>query len=120
MSSHFDRQIGRRFERSNRPDPRFFRGHQRPGFFHGHPGHHRFGGHWQQLIAEQQALRSTAAEVARLFVMAARTSQDNAEQQARLRAFLERSRKELSDLIDGTSQHPQQTTTEEKPEVEQA
>jgi len=53
-------------------------------------------------------------------VIAARTSQNNAEQQAQLRAFLERSRKELSDLIYGTSQHPQQTKTEEKPEVEQA
>jgi hypothetical protein len=111
MSSHFDRPGGRRFERSNRPDPRFFREHQRPGFFHGHPGHHRFGGHWHQPTAEQLAFRSTAAEVARLFVIAARTSHDHAEQQAQLRVFLERSRKELSDLIYGTSQHPQQTTT---------
>ena len=117
MSSHFDRQVGRRFERSNRPDPRFFRGHQRPGFFYSHPGHHRFGGHWHQPTAEQLAFRSTAAEVARLFLIAARTSQGHAEQQAHRRAFLERSRKELSDLIDGTSQHPQHTNTEEKPKV---
>ena len=120
MISHFDRQVGRRFERSNRPDPRFFRGQQRPGLFSGHPGHHRFGGRWQQPTAEQFAFRSTAAEVARLFVIAARTSQGNAEQQAQLRAFLERSRKKLSDLIYGTSQQPQQTNTEGKPEVEQA
>jgi len=53
-------------------------------------------------------------------VIAARASQGNAEQQAQLRAFLERSRKELSDLIYGSSQQPQQTHTEEKPEVEQA
>jgi len=53
-------------------------------------------------------------------VIAARTSQGNGEQQAHLRALLERSRKELSALIYGASQHPQQTNTEEKPEVEQA
>ena len=68
----------------------------------------------------EQALRSTAAEVARLFVIAARTGQGNAERQAQLRAFLERSRKELSDLIDGTSQQTQSTNTENTPEVEQA
>ena len=120
MISHFDRHVGRRFDRSNWPDSRFFRGHQRPGFFHGHPGHHRFGGRGPQLTAEQLAFRNTAAQVARLFVIAARTSQGNVEQQANLRAFLERSRKELSDLIYGSSQQPQQTHTEEKPEVEQA
>ena len=120
MMSHIDRHVGRRFERSNWPGPRFFRGHQRPGFFSGHSGHHRFGGRGPQPTAEQLAFRSTAAEVARLFVIAARTSQGNAEQQAQLRAFLERSRKELSALIYGTSQHPQQTKTEETSEVEQA
>ena len=120
MISHFDRHVERRCESSNRPGPRFFHGHQRPGFFYGRPGHHRFGGHRQQPTAEQLVLRSTAAEVARLFVIAARTSQGNAEQQAQLRDFLERSRKELSDLIYGTSQHPQHSKTEEKPEVEQA
>lgn len=120
MIRHFDRPVGRRFERSTRPDPHFFRGHQRPRFFSGHPGHRRFGGHWHRPTAEQLAFHSTAAEVARLFVIAARTSQGHAEQQAQLRAFLERFRTELSDLIYGTSQHLQQTTTEEKPEVEQA
>ena len=100
MISHFDRHVGRRFDRSNWPGPRFFRGHQ--------------------PTAEQLALRSTAAEVARLFVIAARTSQGNAEQQAQLRAFLERSRKELSDLIYGTSQQPQHANTEDNPKVEQA
>jgi hypothetical protein len=53
-------------------------------------------------------------------VIASRISQGNAEQQAQLRVLLERSRKELSDLIYGTSQQPQHTKTEEKPEVEQA
>ncbi len=120
MISHFDRHVGRRFERSNRSDPRERSGHQRPGFFYGRAGHHRFGGHGQQPTAEQLAMRSTAAEVARLFVIAARTSRGEAEQQALLRAFLERSRKELSDLIYGTGQQPQHTNTEDKPEVEQA
>ncbi len=107
MINHFDRHVGRRFDRSNRLDPRIFRGHQRPGFFSGHPGHPRFGSHRQQPTAEQRTLRSTVTEVARLFMIAAHTSQGNAEQQAQLRSFMERSRKELSDLIDGTGQQPQ-------------
>src|SRR5438270_9346697 len=53
---------------------------------------------------EQQALRSTAAEVARLFVIASRSAMDNPERQAQLRSFLEHSRKELSDIIYGTGQ----------------
>ena len=110
MISQHKRHIGRRFERSNWSGPRFFGGH---------PGHHQFGGHRHQPTAEQFALRSTAAEVARLFVIAARSGKGNAERQAQLRAFLERSRKELSDLI-GTSQQPQSTNTESKPAVEQA
>jgi len=120
MIRHFDRAVGRRFERSNRPDFRFFRVHQRPGFFYGHADPRRFGGHWHQPTAEQMALRSTVAEVARPFVIAARTSQGNAEQLGQLRALLERSRKELSELIDGTSQHPQHSYAEDKSEVEQA
>jgi hypothetical protein len=100
MISQNHRHIGRRFDRSNRSGSRFFRGHR---------GHHKFGGHRQQPTAEQFALRSTATEVARLFVIAARTSEGNAERQARLRDFLERSRKDLSDLIYGTSQHTQST-----------
>ena len=48
MSNHVDRHIGRQFEKSNRSDPRIFRGHQRPAFFSGYPDHHRFGGHRQQ------------------------------------------------------------------------
>jgi hypothetical protein len=43
-------------------------------------------------------------EVARLFAIASRSSFDNPEKQAQLRAFLEKSRTELSDLIYGTSQ----------------
>jgi hypothetical protein len=120
MIRHFDRHVGRRFERSNRPDFRFVRGKERPGFFYGHAGQHRFSSHWHQPTAEQLVLRSAAAQVARLFVMAARTSQGHAEHQAQLRALLERSRTELSDLINATSQHPQAPKTEDQPEIEQA
>jgi len=37
--------------------------------------------------------------VARLFMIASRSSAGNPERQAQLRGFLERSRKELSDII---------------------
>ena len=104
MISQYKRQFGPRFGRENWSDPRFFRGHQRPAFFHGHQSHHRHGSQWQQPTPEQQALRSSAAEVARLFVIAARTSHGDAEKQSQLRAFLDRSRQELSDLIYGTGQ----------------
>jgi hypothetical protein len=55
--------------------------------------------------------------VARLFVIASRSAVGNAEKQAQLRAFLERSRKELSDLIYGTNQG---TSTDIPTNVEQA
>jgi hypothetical protein len=63
----------------------------------------------------EQALSSTAAEVARLLVMAARSAQGDAEKQGQLHAFLERSRTELSEFIHGSSQHPQQTNTVQDP-----
>jgi hypothetical protein len=91
-------------DRENWSGPRFFRGHARPTFFYGRQGHHRSGSHWQQPTPEQQALRSSAAEVAKLFMIAARTSHGDAEKQSQLRAFLDRSRQELSDFIYGTSQ----------------
>ncbi len=103
MISQDKRQFGPRFDRENWSDPRFFRGHRRPAFFHGHQSHHRHGSHRQQQTPEQQALRSSAAEVAQLFMIAARTSHGDAEKQSQLRAFLDRSRQELSDFIYGTS-----------------
>lgn len=77
-----------------------------------HYGHHHHGPHghhrgWREISPEQQALFSTAAEVARLFGIARRSSIDNPEKQAQLRGFLERSSKELSDLIYGTKQSPE-------------
>src|SRR4051794_4787051 len=59
---------------------------------------------------EQQAQRSTAAEVARLFAIANRSSLDTVEKQAQLRTFLERSRRELSDMIYGTTPSTSQAT----------
>jgi hypothetical protein len=103
MISQDKRQFGPRFVRENWSDPRYFRGHQRRVFFHGHQSHHRHGSHWQQPTPERQALRSSAAEVAQLFMIAARTSHGDAEKQSQLRAFLDRSRQELSDFIYGTS-----------------
>ena len=120
MISQHKRHFGPQFDRGNWSGPRIFRGHRRSAFFYGRQDTHRSGGQWQQPTPEQLALRSTAAEVARLFVIAARTSRGDAEKQSQLRAFLENSRKELSDFIYGTSQQPQETKAEEKPEVEQA
>jgi hypothetical protein len=120
MIGRYSRHFGPRFDRGNWSRPRFFRVYRRPAFFYARPGYHRFSGRWQQPTAEQQELRRTAAEVARLFVLAARTARGNAEKQGQLRAFLERSRKELSEFINGSSQHPQQANTENAPEVEQA
>ena len=119
MIGHSSRQVGPRFDRGTWSGPRFFRGYRRPAFFYVRPGYHRLSGCWQQPTAEQQALRSTAAGVARLFVMAARAAHGNAEKQGQLRAFLERSRKELSEFIYGSSQQPQQANTENAPEGEQ-
>jgi hypothetical protein len=120
MISQDKGQYRPRFERENWSDPRFFRGHQRPAFFRGHQSHHGHGSHGHQTTPEQQALRSSAAEVAQLFTIAARTSSGDAEKQSQLRAFLDRSRKGLSDFIYGTSQGSQQTNTENAAEVEQA
>ena len=123
------RHFGPRFERGEWNGPRFERGNQYQGHEHqghGRPEHehrggHHHGGHWQQPTPEQQVLRSTAIEVARLFAIAARTSFGNTEKQAQLRNFLERSRKELLDLISANTQSNQAPSTEDNaPEVAQA
>jgi hypothetical protein len=97
--------------------PRFFGG---PGFFG--PGPQGPGGYgWQWGSPEFQALRSEAAEVARLFVIASRTAIDSRERLGQLRAFLDRSRKELSDMIYSTGQAQAQTGSESgTPDVGQA
>jgi len=89
-----------------------------------------FGGGWgwhygqgparDWFSPEQMALRSTAGEVARLFMIANRSAMDNPERQAQLRDFLERSRKELSDIIYGSGQSSEKSTPTSGPSVEQA
>lgn len=90
------------------PGPRFFGGHPRHRFF-GFRG--PFGPGWQWGSPELQALWSEAAEVARLFAIASQSAFDNRERLAQLRASLERSRKELSDLIYGTGQTESTSST---------
>jgi len=53
---------------------------------------------------EMLALRAEAAEVARLFAIASRGAFENKERLAQLRSLLERSHKELSDMIYGSAQ----------------
>jgi len=62
-----------------------------------------FGQRGRWNAPEMQALRSEAMEVARLFAIAGRTAINNPEQVTRLRGLLERTRKDLSDMIYGTS-----------------
>ena len=121
MIGQYNRRFGKRFDRGTWSGPRFFGGHRHHGFFYARPGYRRWSGRWQQPTPEQQALRSTAAEVARLFVMMARSARGNTEKQQQLQAFLERTRTELSAMVKGSSEHPQQANTESAPQpLEQA
>ena len=104
MISQEKRQFGPRFDRGNWSDPRFLRGYRQHGRMHAHQDHHRRAKQWQQPTSEQLALRSSAMEVAQLFAIAARKSHGDAEKQSQLRAFLDRSRQELSDFIYGPNQ----------------
>jgi len=61
------------------------------------------GRHWD-IPDELLALRAEAAEVARLFAIASRGAFENKERLSQLRALLDRSHKELSDMIYGSSQ----------------
>jgi len=118
MMNH--RHFGPRFEQREWNGPRSFRGYGRPEFGHRGGHHHGFGGHFQQPTPEQQVLRSTAFEVARLFAIAARSSYGNTEKQAQLRSFLENARTELTTLITNTPQNTEATPSENTPEVAQA
>jgi hypothetical protein len=59
---------------------------------------------------EMQALRSEAMEVMRLFAIAGRASFRDPEKLAQLRAIVERTHKDLSDLIHDTSDQQAQDT----------
>ena len=56
------------------------------------------------------ALRAEAAEVARLFAIASRGAIENKERLSQLRALLDRTHKELSDMIFGSAQQGQATS----------
>lgn len=87
---------------------------------HAGPPWARFGSQARRWNApEFQALRSEAMEVARLFAIAGRMSFSNPEQIARLRNIIERTRKDLSEMIYGTQQPPQETGGS-APNVDQA
>lgn len=64
------------------------------------------GQHWG-VPEEMLALRAEAAEVARLFAIASRGAFENKERLSQLRALLDHSRKELSDMIYGSTQQGQ-------------
>ena len=66
---------------------------------------------WWGIPDELLALRSEAAEVARLFAIASRGAFENKERVTQLRAFLDRSRKELSDMIYNSSSSKGETST---------
>lgn len=104
MSHRCYRHIGPSWTQRDRERSRDPRSHRHHGPY-GHQHHGKLN-----VSPEQQALRSTAAEVARLFAIANRSSLDTVEKQAHLRAFLERSRKELSDMIYGTTPSTSQAT----------
>jgi len=80
------------------------------GFGHGwHGPRGPFGpgfgpGRFWGVPDEMLALRAEAAEVARLFAIASRGAFENKERLAQLRSLLERSHKELSDMIYGSAQ----------------
>ncbi len=75
------------------------------------PWVHDMGRRWND--PEIQALRSEAMEVMRLFAIAGRASFRDTEKLARLRAIVERTHKDLSDLIhDSGSQQAQDTPKE--------
>lgn len=69
---------------------------------------------------EAQALKAEAAEVARLFAIAARSSFDRPEQLAQLRKIIEGTRQELSELIYGAETPGTTGETGETPETGQA
>src|SRR6266567_641221 len=91
--------------------PRGWQGPHGPfGHRHGFGGHfgpwHGWGHHgWQGRVPDEfLALQAEAAEVARLFAITSRGAFENKERLSQLRAFLDRSHKELSDMIFGSAQ----------------
>jgi len=87
--------------------------------------HRGFGRHQQRFSLEMQALKSEAMEVVRLLMIAGRMSFQDPDQLAKLRAIIERTRKELADMIytsgSQEGQAPAGSTSQtDSPSVEQA
>ena len=74
------------------------------------PWMHEMGQRWSD--PEMQALRSESIEVMRLFAIAGRASFRNPEKLAQLRAIVERTHKDLSDLIHDSGSQKEQGTSE--------
>src|SRR5712692_5100220 len=71
------------------------------GDFGGPPWKHWHGRAGHRAAPEMQALRSEAGELVRLFAIAGRISLQDPERLARLRAIIEHTRKDLTDMIYG-------------------
>ena len=93
-------------------DRRFGLGRDRQGS-HDRSPHRGDRRGWQTRRPEQQALHSTAVEIARLFAVAGRSSIGHSEKQAELRSIVERTRKDLSEIIDEPTQGTSESTTAE-------
>jgi hypothetical protein len=93
------------------------------GHEHGHgpgPGHEHGPGRRWGVSPEMQALWSEAGEVARLFAIASRSAFDNRDRLNQLRSMLERSHKELADMIFESGQSESQGQGSSAPNTEQA
>ncbi len=84
--------------------------------FAGPPWMHRRHGFGRRFSPEMQALRAEAMEVMRLFAIAARIVFQNPQQISRLHAILERTRKDLADLIYAAGQQQGQTSPTSSPD----
>ena len=83
--------------------------HQQKDQFAGPPWSRQRGGRGERergLRMEIHALRSESMEVARLFSIAGRSAVGDPTQMARLRGIIERTRKELSDMLYGEATPP--------------
>lgn len=79
----------------------------------GPPHKHSFGPSPRHNEPELQALREESMEVARLFAIAGRASFRDPQKLSKLRTIIERTRKDLSDLIYGENPPPDQNTTQQ-------
>ncbi len=79
----------------------------------GPPHKHGFGPGPRRNEPELQALREESMEVARLFAIAGRSSFRDPQKLGKLRVIIERTRKDLSDLIYGENPPPNTNTTQQ-------